>query len=615
MSPKPSRALSLLILIVIMLFAAMSAAAQDAVTVDSVIANGNTVDVPVYVRDVSGTPLGRDQPAGSKIQAFTIAVNYAPAAAVQSVTFTRAGITAALTPAFEVSPSPSGSISLLAQFNESTNPIPFTLNANAPGDEVAHLVFTLSPSASPGSSIALTLDSSLTQLSNQGGSTSESGVALILVSGAINIPQLSLAIFPANGSVSVGNVTRFTAQASSNVISNTTVTLSSSDAGVASVFSPATIPAGSRAADFLVTGVAVGTASIIATLPASAGGASASAAVTVTAAPPLCITPSAPVIGGPATAESGKSYAITWPAVSDATDYVIDESTDVNFVAASSSTVTSTTASFTHTAANRYYYRVRARNLIAGCNTSSAFSLAISVLVSPAPVAQTRILPVVGSTPGSLGSFFKTAVQLFNVKSSTISGKIVFHTQATQGSPNDPSLAYSIAPGKTLAYADLLPAMGISSGLGSADLVADAGSAFPVTLVRVFNDAGIGGTTGLTFEPMATSEALQSGETGALIGPANANFRFNIGVRTLEQGASMTFTVRDKDGAVVKTATRTYSPTFFQQLASSLVLDGFVLTGGETITIQVTAGSAFVYGSMTDNTTQDPSVQFARKVE
>jgi hypothetical protein len=46
-----------------------------------------------------------------------------------------------------------------------------------------------------------------------------------------------------------------------------------------------------------------------------------------------------------------------------------------------------------------------------------------------------------------------------------------------------------------------------------------------------------------------------------------------------------------------------------------VILDGYVLIGGETITVQMTSGSAFVYGSTTDNTTQDPSVQFARKIE
>src|SRR5206468_2731542 len=95
---------------------------------------------------------------------------YAPAAAVQSITFTRAGITAGLTPTFETAPATSNSISLLDTFQESTNAIPFTLNGAAPGNQVAHLSVTLSSSATPGSSISLTLDPSLTQLTDQGGS-------------------------------------------------------------------------------------------------------------------------------------------------------------------------------------------------------------------------------------------------------------------------------------------------------------------------------------------------------------------------------------------------------------------------------------------------------------
>ena len=80
-----------------------------------------------------------------------------------------------------------------------------------------------------------------------------------------------------------------------------------------------------------------------------------------------------------------------------------------------------TSASFTHAAANRYYYHVRARNQSVGCNTTSLFSTPVSVLVSIAPVAITRILPVVGSVPGSFGAYFKTSVQLYNAKSSAVS--------------------------------------------------------------------------------------------------------------------------------------------------------------------------------------------------
>jgi hypothetical protein len=162
----------------------------DSVTVATV--NGaqfTQVDVPVSIRDLSGTPLGLDQPAGSRIQAYSITVNYSPASAVQAISFSRAGITTSLTPAFENSPSSPGSISLLDSFQESTNLIPFTLNAPAPGNRVAHLLVTLAPSVVPGTVITLTLDPTLTQLSNDSGTTSESTTTanLTLVSGAITV--------------------------------------------------------------------------------------------------------------------------------------------------------------------------------------------------------------------------------------------------------------------------------------------------------------------------------------------------------------------------------------------------------------------------------------------
>ena len=164
---------------------------QDVITVGSgTVPAGQTIDVPVFIRDTSGTPLGVDQPPGSKIQSFSIKVNYAPASSVQSITFTRAGITASLTPTFESSPTGPGTISLLDTFQESTNPIPFTSNAALPGNQVAHLLITLSPSATPGA-LTLTLDPTLTQLTDQAGSgaTKETVAAgnLLLVNGVVTI--------------------------------------------------------------------------------------------------------------------------------------------------------------------------------------------------------------------------------------------------------------------------------------------------------------------------------------------------------------------------------------------------------------------------------------------
>jgi hypothetical protein len=61
------------------------------------------------------------------------------------------------------------SIALLDNFDESTNLIPFTSNAAAPGDQVATLHVTLAPSVAPGTTITLALDPVLTQLTDEGG--------------------------------------------------------------------------------------------------------------------------------------------------------------------------------------------------------------------------------------------------------------------------------------------------------------------------------------------------------------------------------------------------------------------------------------------------------------
>lgn len=168
--------LSFALVVVCGLWWAAPAAAQplpDVITVDTVAANGPVVVVPVYVRDVAGTPLGIDQPFGSRIQAFSIKVDYPVSPFISSVTFTRAGITAPLTPTFENSPSAAGTISLIMTFDETTNLVPFVSNAALPGNQVAQLTFTFIPSTPPGTTIPLTIDPALTQLSNEGGTITE----------------------------------------------------------------------------------------------------------------------------------------------------------------------------------------------------------------------------------------------------------------------------------------------------------------------------------------------------------------------------------------------------------------------------------------------------------
>lgn len=611
------RALSLVLLSLVLPGALL---AQDAVTVGTVTADDATVDVPVYIRDASGTPLGMDRPAGSKIQSFSIKVLYSPASAISSVTFSRAGITSNLSPTLELSPSSAGAISLLETFPEDTNLIPFTLNAGGAGNLVAHLVFTLSPTATPGTPISLTVDSSLTQLTDSGGTAAtketEDNGQLTLVDGQIVIPVPTLTITPDPLPISMGGSSSLRVTSSTGVIRSTSVTLSSSDPSVATVPPSMTIAAGLTRVDVPVTGVGVGSAIITATLPASMGGASDTATVNVEEAePPPCLPPSAPQISAPATASGDASYAITWPAVANATEYIVEESMDAGFAGATQKTVTGTSASYTHgvSADTRFYYRVRARNHATGCDLTSANSNAVSTLVqAPAgPVQLVRVIPVVGSVPGQAGSNFKTSMQLFNPHDASISGNVVLHRSGTP----DALLPYTLGAGKGVAFDDLLAAMG-TSGIGTADIVTAPGSGLPISSVRVFNDAGADGTSGLAEDALDPNTALQAGESASIIAPSDfVHFRLNIGIRTLLLGASFNVTARDRDGVVVKSVERNYGATFFGQVTSGQLLDGYVLTGGESLTFTMHSGSAFIYGATTDNTTNDPSMQLSKRAE
>jgi hypothetical protein len=229
-----------------------------------------------------------------------------------------------------------------------------------------------------------------------------------------------------------------------------------------------------------------------------------------------------------------------------------------------------------------------------------------------------RVIPAAGSTPGNFGSFFRTGVQLTNPWTSAVSGRFVYHPAGVSGTSGDPSLNFTVAPGATVSYPDLVQTMG-QSGLGSLDVVVAAGESLPVIVARVYNDAGASGTSGFAEEAMNPSGANESrllfaGSTSYLIAPPNAtSLRFNIGVRSLLSGAIVTFRQRDASGAIIRIVTKTYAPTFYEQQSASTLLGG-PIAADDSIEISVSSGSAFIYGATVDNTTNDPSAQFARVV-
>jgi len=232
-----------------------------------------------------------------------------------------------------------------------------------------------------------------------------------------------------------------------------------------------------------------------------------------------------------------------------------------------------------------------------------------------------RVIPDVGSLSGALGSHWKTEMQFFNPQTTgSMVCKLVFHPADAAGSTADPTRLVTLDPGEVFSTADVVAAMG-ESGIGSLDVSVPAGQSVPMILTRVYNDAGADGTSSFTEEPIEVSDAvaintnlLARGVTGFLVTPRDpARTRFNIGVRTLYSGATIQVTLRDSNGVTIRSITRTYTANYFIQTDAASFVGG-PIAGDQTIQISVTSGSAIVYGTTTDNTTNDPAIQFVHGI-
>lgn len=222
------------------------------------------------------------------------------------------------------------------------------------------------------------------------------------------------------------------------------------------------------------------------------------------------------------------------------------------------------------------------------------------------------IVPVVASTPGAMGSYFRTSLQLAHPGASfggTLSGRIVYHRAGAEGSLDDPSIPYSLAPNQVVSYPDLLAAFGVS-GAGTIDFFVPQDLPLPVVNVRVYNDAGPAGTSGLV-EPVVDNGAMMidDGRDGYLITPVDpSRTRLNIGTRTVE-AAIVTYVLHDASGVPVASTTRTYPSLYFEQVSAD-ALFGAPVGASQLIRVQ-SNGGVIVYGAATDNITNDPAMSYA----
>jgi hypothetical protein len=216
------------------------------------------------------------------------------------------------------------------------------------------------------------------------------------------------------------------------------------------------------------------------------------------------------------------------------------------------------------------------------------------------------VIPAVGSLAGGSGSFFRTSLQIANPTANTESGTLVYHPAGVPASASDQIFPYTLAPGATVSYADFVNFIG-KSGLGTLDVISSIGAP-PLVTARVYNDSGAAGTAGFTEDLIPVDDALHTSDVATILTPSDpANFRVNVGIRTLAQPATITFTFGTR-GSVTQNFT---ANTFVQPTLQSL--SGLTPVADELITVNVVIGDAVIYASTTDNRTNDSSIRFARR--
>jgi hypothetical protein len=224
------------------------------------------------------------------------------------------------------------------------------------------------------------------------------------------------------------------------------------------------------------------------------------------------------------------------------------------------------------------------------------------------------VVPAVGSLQGGFGSFFRTSIQIASggITSQAVSGRLVFHPSGHPGSASDPGVGFLLQARDTVEFDDIGSTLHIS-GLGTLDILSTG--VLPLVTVRVFNDNGAAGTQGFVEPVVRPRDAALTNAQVFLSQPHDpTNFRMNIGVRTLDLGATLLVINIAKDGQSAGTvATKTYPANYFEQVGLQQFLDNLPPSPDGLLAINVTAGSAVIYGSTTDNRTNDSAVTIATR--
>jgi len=285
-------------------------------------------------------------------------------------------------------------------------------------------------------------------------------------------------------------------------------------------------------------------------------------------------------------------------------------------------------ATWPNTSSESVYYVVTAVNSSDAQFVPCAQDVIVTVLTD-ALLSQdsTRmVVPVAGSVKGAFNSTFRTRLVLedrWNAPSDPLTGRIVFHRTGTTASLTDPSITYSINPGASIVYDDIMSTLHAADGVGTLDILPDP-SQFgfypsPAVRAQIISVAPDGGAYGADLPAVTMTGPYYGAVWASTFAPKiliaeTTQKRYALGVRTLSDSVTLTVHLVDATGTEHASKTRTFAAEYHEQVS---LADWFgdQVHAGDSLVFEARrnsnpalAGGAIVYLAETDNKTNDVSI-------
>jgi hypothetical protein len=216
-----------------------------------------------------------------------------------------------------------------------------------------------------------------------------------------------------------------------------------------------------------------------------------------------------------------------------------------------------------------------------------------------------RVVPVAGTGPGANGSMWQSELTLHNVSVKPIVVHLGFHDGSGLVSTAD----VEVAPRATVALDDVVHSQfGVVAGTGAITIDTDDAMRGKLVVTSFTINRSAGGDFGQDIPALDFDSALHEGDLGVIPGPSSVlDSRFNFGLFTTEETTIEWRLVR-QDGSPRATVQLTYDAGVQIQYNGGVgTLFGASPADSDVVHAFVRSGSVFLYGSIVNQMTGDPS--------